>query len=243
MTVLWQLAQSFGQQLMDMVSPPVCPLCRKAAFLAEDRLCQTCEDALPLLPEKLCRCCGGPNDGFLDICNDCLKAEGGRPWSLAVTAFPFAGNARTAIHCYKYRRRTSLAPFLSRRMVQAWQQSGGGFMPDVITYIPLYFLRFLQRGYNQSQILAQMIGKQLDIPCRTLLRRQRRTHQQASLSREQRIANMNNAFAPCNIEQTEGQNILLVDDVFTTGTTLTAAAKALRKAGAADIAVITIARD
>ena len=193
------------------------------------------------MPEKRCPGCGGPNLGYLALCNDCIDVEGGRPWRQAASALPFTGIARKLIPLYKFRNCLAVAPFLSERMCEAWNTYCADCQIDAITYIPLHFTRYFTRGYNQSEILADMLAKRLGIPKIRALRRRRRTSQQARLGLKSRMANMAGAFS-ADEKGIAGKRILLVDDVFTTGTTFTAATKALQKAGAAEVYVLSAAR-
>lgn len=227
--------------ILDFLSPDICPLCGRQLAIPAQRLCQQCLDDLPQLPPKRCPSCGGPADTLLAQCRHCL-ARPAYPWQLAVSAFPFQGLARTAIHRLKYRGKTQLAPALALRMAEAWRQYGQAFIPDAIVPIPLHWWRRLRRGYNQSEEIARSLARNLGLPCRPqLLRRVHATRSQATLTAKQRLRNLNRAFQAAPAAQ--GLNILLIDDVFTTGTTLNSAAQALLKQKARGIAVLTIARD
>lgn len=195
-----------------------------------------------MLPERRCHGCGGANPGYLELCPECLR-HGGRPWDFAVAAFPFHGLVRDAIHCFKYRHRSSLAPFLARCMSDAWTTQARNQRLDAVTPVPLHWFRAWQRGYNQSALLSRRIAERLGIPHQTLLRRVRYTRQQARMDLVQRQKNIRNAFAAASRSAIAGQHLLLVDDVFTTGATLAAATTTLLDAGAASVAVLTIARD
>ena len=113
---------------------------------------------------------------------------------------------------------------------------------NMIVPVPLYWQRYMLRGYNQSEVLAKMLGKYLNIPVKSPLKRIRHTTRQATLNREERLKNLKGAFAVPKPEKVAGKIILLVDDVLTTGSTLHACAEALRQAGAKDIKVFTAAR-
>lgn len=172
-----------------------------------------------------------------------MRVEGGRPWHVAVSAFPFFGNARTAVHLYKYRKRIELAPYFAAQMVDNWLAYSKGTVIDAVTWIPLHFLRFFMRGYNQSAILASIVAKRLGLHSFKMLSRCRRTQQQARLPMKKRRTNMKGAFTAFKQERFQGLRVLLIDDVFTTGTTLSTATLALKTAGAAQVSVLTIARD
>ncbi|MBQ6472796.1 MAG: ComF family protein [Victivallales bacterium] len=229
--------------IADFLAPPICPLCRQDVFRDESGLCAKCEAALPKMPERRCRLCGGPNDSHLEICSDCARREDTPPWQVAVAAFPFCGSIRRAIHAFKYQGQLAMAPFLARRMVEEWRRTSELPAIDFVTHIPLHLLRFLGRGYNQASVLAKLVAKQLGLPERTFLTRPRPTGQQARLSPEARRRNVAKAFQPLRARRFQGQSLLLIDDVFTTGATLTAAAQTLLKAGAGQVSILTVAKD
>jgi ComF family protein len=233
---LWRKVDTF-------LAPDICPLCRQQ-LVCSGGVCQHCEKALPQLPDDRCPLCGGSRGetGLLEICRQCVDA-GGHSWYRGVSAFPFQGLAREGVHRFKYQKQTFLAPFFAARMVQAWRQHGAPARPQQIVPVPLHWSRLWQRGFNQSAMLAEFIGKDLHLPVCHALKRQRRTSQQAGLSREERGKNMRNAFKICVPQQIFDQSILLIDDVFTTGNTLQEASKVLLKNGAAEVNVLTIARD
>lgn len=231
------------RNIMDFVVPPVCPVCGEEIFKGEDFICPECEAKMPLLPERICHGCGGANDTCLNLCRECLGTAGGRPWRIAVTAFPFYGELRHSIHRYKYRGRFSIAPYFARKMYESWMSQASNVPLDFVTYIPLHLYRYLWRGYNQSALLARMLAEKLGIEYRGVLLRGRVTQQQAKLDMQKRLKNMKEAFDVLDEEVVRGKNILLVDDVFTTGATLTSATEKLLQAGANEVSVITIARD
>ncbi len=233
---LWRTLDAF-------LAPPICPLCRQE-LAAGNGVCESCERALPQLPDDRCPLCGGARGqaGLLEICRQCAES-GGHPWYRGVSAFPFQGLAREAIHRFKYQKQTFLAPFLAARMVEAWRKYGAPARPQLIVPVPLHWSRLWQRGFNQSALLAEFIGKGLQLPVCHALSRKRRTSQQAGLSREERGKNLKNAFHIRKAATIRNQSILLIDDVLTTGNTLQEAATILLKNGASEVNILTIARD
>ena len=227
----------------NLVLPPLCPLCKEDVASDGASLCEHCEEGMPLLPERVCSSCGGPNSGPLAICPECQKVEGGRPWPIAVTAFPYYGEAQTAIRNFKFHGRLSLAPYLGHRMARAWRERHGEVSVDLVSYIPLFVLRFFQRGYNQSATLAEFVGEELGLPVMRTLIRRRSTARQSGLRREGRLRNIRGAFRAWRPTQWQGKRILLIDDVFTTGATLQEATRVLLAGGAAEVSVLTAARD
>lgn len=231
-----------ASQMLDYsLAPAVCPFCRRN-LTGPGGLCPDCLEALPLLPAKRCRLCGGPAEAILNVCRNCVQ-EGGRPWILGVTALPYRASVREAVQRYKYGGQTYLAGFFAARMAVAWHHSSWPIRPQIIVPVPLHWTRLLQRRYNQSELLAQLLGKLLGIPCGNALQRVRRTPRQAGSGKEARKENLRQAFALARPGLVRGRSVLLVDDVFTTGSTLGEASRQLLSAGAAEVSVITVARD
>ena len=110
---------------------------------------------------------------------------------------------------------------------------------DLVVPVPLHKKRFVERGFNQAKLIAKIVAREIDKPCQDLVIRSRHTLQQAKLKREDRLKNVKNAFV---IENNIDGNVLLIDDVFTTGSTLQECAKVLKKGGAKAVIGFTIAR-
>jgi ComF family protein len=192
------------------------------------------------LPTPRCLLCGGGRDGALDICSECLR-YGERPWVHAVSACAFRGSVREAVHRLKYQGGTAMVPVLGAAMAADWRRHGRG-EPEVIVPVPLYWTRQWGRGYNQAELLACYVGSELGLPSERLLRRRRRTAQQAMLNMDARRTNVRGVFAPAPGAKIAGRRVLLVDDVMTTGATLGEAARALGDAAVAAVSVLTAAR-
>ena len=158
--------------------------------------------------------------------------------------------ARQAIHQFKYGNRPSLAASLASLMADYWAASP--LPADLIVAVPLHVARQRERGYNQAHLLARALGQMVGLPLATnTLRRTRRTQVQVGLDALERQVNVRDAFA-CQVPvrgevsgqyrtTVEGRQILLVDDVCTTGATLEACTMALREAGAATVWGFTLA--
>lgn len=152
------------------------------------------------------------------------------------------GLARDLVHGLKYRDRTDLAPMMARWMLRA----GDGYVEacDAIVPVPLHARRLLSRRFNQSAELARALAKAAGKPMLSdALQRVKPTRRQVGLSARRRAANVRGAFRvkKGRIAAVKGRHILLVDDVYTTGATVSAATKALRRAGAAEVTVLTFA--
>lgn len=233
--------QKAGRWIDKTLAPDVCPLCREALAIPGYGCCADCQAALPF-PRRRCTLCGGQNDGYLDVCRNCMK-EGARSWFHGVTAFNYEGCIQEAVWNFKYRGQLYLGRFFARQMANAWREHNEYAEPDAIMPVPLHWRRRLSRGYNQTKILAGLLADILGIPVLDGMRRIRPTGHQAAYDSRQRHVNLRGAFSVKCPDDVRGRDILLLDDVLTTGCTLNEAATVLKAAGAADVSVITIARD
>ncbi len=153
----------------------------------------------------------------------------------------YGGAIDSAIQALKYQERKQLAAPLAAYLIGYLEQHP---IPiDALVPVPLHPERLTQRGYNQSDLLATHVGEALNIPMRTdLIVRTRNTQQQVHLNRNERRENVQQAFEPAHGSGLDGEAILLIDDVCTTGATLIACAEALQRAGAGEIWALTVAR-
>lgn len=219
--------------------PPICAACLTHPAKAGFRFCRACTQTLPAISEPHCSGCGGTLDGVLELCSECLQNK--RPWKFAVSVWDFGGTARQLIHRFKYRGDVALSRPLAALAADAWNERYPGPPPDLVTAIPLHWTRRIRRGYNQAELLAREFGIRQKLPWQGLLRRCHATGSQARLTRAQRQKNLKNAFV-CR-ESIQGAEVLLIDDVLTTGATLSAATRALLQAGAENVYILTLARD
>ena len=150
---------------------------------------------------------------------------------------------RESIHRYKYQRALWFEPFLTDLLLRKAMPALRGEDWDFIVPVPLYPVKHREREFNQAERLARRLSMTVGIPLKMkLLCRVRPTATQTQLTRQQRAANMRNAFAARPGAKLDGKRIVLVDDVFTTGATTSACAQVLKAVGAGDVCVWTIAR-
>jgi len=166
-----------------------------------------------------------------------------RPYAVARAVGLYEETLLKAIHLFKYRGRIGIGKVLGNLMAdfagEIWDMNAF----SVIIPVPLHRKRLRERGFNQAVILARQIAKRFSLRIDFLtLRRSVFTEPQVGLGREERSGNVRDAFAIRNPEHIAGQRILLVDDVYTTGSTLTECARALLTAGADSVAVLTLAK-
>ena len=231
--------------LADVIFPSTCLSC--SAVLREDGtkpFCPSCTDKISLIAPPLCPVCGKPYgtpEGTDHVCGDCLTDK--PPFDLARSAGRYDGPLLEAISRLKYQARTAAGVLLGRWMAA---RSWPGFCPtdyDWMLPVPLHPKRLRQRGFNQAVLLGRTVAGTFAIPFDTTVL-QRRVHSspQVGLGRNERKANARGAFAVNTPGRIEGKNIVVVDDVYTTGSTVRECARVLKKAGAASVAVLTLAR-
>ncbi len=228
---------------VDAVYPPVCSGCGR--MVGQHRgVCPSCWATLRLIERPYCELLGVPFSH--DLGAGILSADAianppvfERLRSVAI----HDGIARSLVHGLKYRDRTDLAVMMADWMIRA--SDGHVAACDAILPIPLHAFRLWGRKFNQSAELARAIARRAGKPyLPTALIRTKRTVQQVGLGATQRQDNVRGAFAVTEAGKSAlfGKRIVLVDDVYTTGATVSAATRALKKAGAADVTVLTFAR-
>jgi ComF family protein len=198
-------------------------------------------------PERVtapyCSHCGDPFEGDVSDHFECYKCAGRTSYfSWARSAYRAAGQVREAVHGFKYE-----GQFFQRRQLIEWLEHGFSDHAVAISWealvpVPLHPLRRRERGFNQSLELAQGLGRSRSLPVWDCLQRQRETSSQTSFDREQRWRNLRDAFAFKPGFDVQGKDLLLIDDVYTTGATCESCARTLRQAGAATVGVLTVAR-
>jgi len=237
---------SVARRFFHAILPVQCASCDVA--LSDDPVpffCRSCWNGIQPLQGPFCPCCGRPFASSYalqhspdHLCGPCRSDPPAytRAWSLYLYASPL----QEAVRLFKYNKKVALADALGALMNQAT------FEPahiDMIIPVPLYPTRLKDREYNQSLLLADRVSRARKIPLSyDNLIRIRETAPQTNLSRAVRLKNLRRAFAVRRPQDISGRHVLIVDDVFTTGTTVNECAKTLRKGGASEVYVCTLAR-
>jgi ComF family protein len=235
---------------LDWLYPPRCRFCGDSTAGAEDCFCPRCREQIRLVTHPLCHACGRP---FLDsggedhLCGNCIARRPhfvrARAWACYPTEDGENHPLREAVQRFKYGRKVSLGKPLGRLMALACRDFFAESAFDLIVPVPLHPKRLRWRGFNQSVILAREIGSRWSLPVDPfILLRSRETPPQTQLTEEERRKNVRRAFSVNPEKSIEGKSILLVDDVYTSGATVNECSRALKRAGASEVHVLTLAR-
>jgi ComF family protein len=230
--------------LLDAVLPPRCLACG-AIVESQGRLCAGCWRSLTFLGPPQCRLCGYPLPHAVPdapLCGACAVEP--PAFDRARAALRYDEGARSLILAFKHADRTDSAPAFGRWLARAGAELLAG--ADLIAPVPLHRWRLLKRGYNQAAILARALAREAGVALvPDLLQRRRATPSQQGLSGQARLANVTPAAFrphPWHKARLDGRRVVLVDDVMTTGATVGACARVLRRAGAVEVDVLTLAR-
>jgi ComF family protein len=221
--------------LLEIIFPTRCVSCGKGGNL----LCLDCEGKLAPLENLRCIICDRPAVGGIThpICRSRWSPE------RFLAAFPYQGPSRRLVQALKYKRLRAVAKIMAKLLAGEMREIGVDFGPQAQAVpIPLSFWRQGARGFNQAELLARALAEELKLGFRPkILRKIKDTSSQVSLSRPERQENVRGVFSVS--KELHGEDILLVDDVVTTGATAREAARTLKKAGAGQVWVLAFAQD
>ena len=222
--------------LMDLVYPPFCLVCEAAG---PDYLCAKCIERIDVIDPPYCRKCGLPCE--TSVCHDCREHE--FVFECARSVGTFDGALRQAIHALKYKRYVVIADPLGELMARHFPSTHLAGQIDVVVPIPIHRSRLIERGFNQAEELSRKFCRRCRLALEPdALEKPEETRHQVDLPKDKRAQNLRDAFKVKSAYKIRGKRVLLVDDVFTTGSTLDEAAKILMNAGAKSVCAYTLAR-
>lgn len=225
--------------IFSFLFPPRCTFCGDILKGSGDT-CPTCLENLPRVPEVRCKKCSAPfkTPHSLPVCLDCRQDK--YPFKKVYAPFLYEDKVQNGLKLFKFRRKRSSAAPLACYMFE-WMEKEGLPEADLITYVPIDFLRFRERGYNQSKLLAAELSTHTGFPLEPLLKKKFGVRRQSSLSRKARKKNVRGAFSLLPEKDIKGKRILLIDDIYTTGATVGECSRILRRGGAKEVTVAVVA--
>lgn len=227
-------------KLLDQLLPAPCLMCGLASADYQ-LLCPECDKSLPRLNLEpfLCHCCALPLTSDASFCGKCLQKP--PAFSQSRIVFRYEHPLDHLIHQFKYRRQLSSGKLLARLLADTCKQSE---RPDFLVPVPIHWRKRWQRGFNQSELMAYWVGKQLNIPVLPACQQEHYHHSQKGLSRAQRLKNLRQSFSikPDNKLKIGKAHIALIDDVVTTTATARTLSELLINAGAKQVDIWALAR-
>ena len=231
------------QAAVSLLYPAACSICGKNVRAGE-YLCERCEAQLIRIVAPFCETCSEPFEGSIDHAFTCANcAHRTIYFEAAVAAHRGRGIVRDVIHQFKYARQIHLRHLVARWLRAAMDdQRLRNCDFDYLVPVPLHPARERERGFNQAHLLSELLSAQISFPSKCVLDRVRYTTTQTALDRRQRMENLHNAFRLRKNVDVRGLHVLLIDDVLTTGSTLSECARVLKRAGAVSVHAATAAR-
>ncbi|MEN6621748.1 MAG: ComF family protein [Smithella sp.] len=229
----------------DIIFPPQCLACTEIINQpAKKHFCSDCFEKINFITDNFCPICGMPylvNPAGRHVCGSCLENKPYYCQARAVAAFETV--IMDTVHKFKYGRNISTGHALGSFMADFAFPDFDFSEFSLLIPVPLHVNRLRERGFNQSLLLANQIGRKYKLPVDfSLLKRSKSTLTQTGLNKAEREKNVKGAFTVVDGEKIKGKKIILIDDVFTTGATINECAKVLFKAGAQKTAVLTLSR-
>jgi len=232
-----------GEAVLSLFYPPHCAECGRDTPGGE-HLCAKCAEGAKRIEAPFCRQCSQPFEGDITgtfTCSNCA----GRKFHFDCAVAPYRANdvVREFIHRFKYERQYHL-----RHQLAAWAAAGldddrmRSQSFDALVPVPLHSARRREREFNQAEVIAGLLSRRAGVPVRKAIQRTRFTTTQTRLDRQERMENLRGAFRVRHPEAVQDRHLILVDDVFTTGSTVEECARVLIEAGAASVRALTVAR-
>ena len=220
-------------EAVNAVLPPACPMCGKPApFVGGIRadICGSCMHNINYVSEPACLKCGKPvKDEETEYCSDCSRQK--HVYDQACALYEYSKNVKESIYRFKYYNKQEYAGIYANQMADRCGRMIRMWSPDVIIPVPIHISKYKERGFNQAGLIAQALGRAMQIPAdEEYLVRIVKTQPMKELSNRERIKNLQNAFQ-VREKVVRYRKVLIVDDIYTTGATFDACAAVLKDAG------------
>lgn len=238
--------RAYWQSFIRLVYPASCPVCKIPLLLYEAYLCSSCVLKIKAVNHRNCVKCARalpPYGPSRNVCATCLNH---RPfYRRGYAILKYESPVKTIFHEIKFQNKPWLLKVFAS-LVQEFTVSHPAFTAyDVMIPIPLDGQKVRERGFNQAEMIARMVQRSVPenkIEIRNLIQKRKKTLPQSQLKRHDRLKNLNGAFSIKNPHEIKGKHVLLIDDIFTTGSTINECAKLLKENGAECVDFFTLAR-
>ncbi len=225
--------------ILDMIYPARCPICGEIVIPKGRLICKACEDKPSLVTEPRCKKCSKPIELYeKEYCSDCERR--GYHYDYGFSVWVYDDVMKQSIANYKYHNKKEYSAYYISEVLRNYGDRIQKLLPDAIVPVPVHISKYMERGYNQADILARGIGKELQIPVLSdLLLRTKKTLPQKKLNDKERLRNLMEAFQLNDKLAATYPNklsrILLVDDIYTTGSTIEACTNVLKSYGIKEV--------
>ena len=224
--------------VLDLMFPPRCPLCDHVIEFRKGDICGECVKRVKPISGSVCMKCGKPLEEEKEYCFDCKTKK--HLYIQGISAFEYRDIA-ASIYRFKYGERQEYAAFFGRCMARKLEKKIKQWKAEALVPVPVHPSRKRERGYNQAELLAKEIAVRTGVPMRCdIVARSKKTMPQKSLDGVQRQNNLKKAF---NIQRNDVKlkRAIVVDDIYTTGSTMDEAARVLKGAGVREVYFVTLA--
>lgn len=214
--------------LFDLLFPKRCPICDEIIGFGKGYICKSCRESIHFIGKDFCMKCGKPLEGEEEYCFDCKSRR--HSYHRGAAVFEYHSIA-PAIYRFKYGGRQEYAEFFGRCMAERLGEQIKQWNPQALVPVPIHRSRRRIRGYNQAELLAEVLSRQIEIPVKkNLIIRIKKTVPQKALNDRERQNNLKKAFKILK-NDVKLNTIVIIDDIYTTGNTIDSMADVLREAG------------
>ena len=235
-----------NRNFLDLLYPPRCPLCGEILASGEGKVHEKCYEKLLWVREPICKRCGKPMMGsgvdVREFCQDCLRNRHrhGKSFDQGRALWIYEGDIQKSVLDFKYKGMKTYADFYGSEAVRVWGEWIRRKNPDVLVPVPLHARKKRIRGFNQAELLAKVIGKKIDLMVwNDILLRNRWTEPQKSISGQERRHNLTKSIEIGNLPISI-RRVMLIDDIYTTGSTMEACARILKENGVEEVDFLTL---
>lgn len=235
-----KMGREYGKKLLDIIYPRHCPLCNQVLTFGNEIVCKDCMKRQKQVIPPCCMKCGKAiEDVTQEYCDDCCRIS--KSYKQGFPVFLYEGAIKNALYDFKYKNQREYGAFFAMCIMERYGKQWEKFQIEGLIPVPVHKSKKRQRGYNQAEVLADYLAKELCVPVYpNYLERIVNTNPQKELNDKIRMKNLKNAFKI-------GQNtiklkkVLLVDDIYTTGATIEACTKVLLEAGVEEVYYTSVA--